>query len=320
MNEFMSFCHAFIRFSLKKIKNIYEIYAARWKSLQSCNYYYTHRFFEFRKWINERSDVAADAWIRSISQSEAELIYLRFVFSAEFLNPAMSLMHWFEKRHYAAHLAHERILELKNHYSRSISTDTLDIAMIELFREWQFSQNKKQQFVRSCNRHRKRLSDYLNSHFHDTHMTMQFFKSASYFDIDSTRNKPEQVREAQAGIPWGYRHSAGDGQRQRQLQQQWTEYRNREIIQGEEKQDGDDVELDAFNNGERVLNYWEDNLQRWPLLALIAIRTVKVVISTADVERVFSKWNHYMSRYDATSLSPDTKIAKAHLIQNKEYS
>ena len=69
-----------------------------------------------------------------------------------------------------------------------------------------------------------------------------------------------------------------------------------------------------FNNGERVLSYWEDNMQRWPLLAMIAVRAVKVVVSTADVERVFSKWNHYMSRYDATSLSPETKIAKAYLI------
>ena len=144
-----------------------------------------HPFFELRKWINDRSDVDADSWIRSLSQAEAENIYLRFLFSAEFLNPAMTLIYWLEKRHYAAHLVYERILQLKSRYGHSITLETMDVAILELFRRWQFSQNKKQQFVRSCNRHRRRLSDYLNPHFNDAYETICFFKSASYFNIDS---------------------------------------------------------------------------------------------------------------------------------------
>ena len=289
--------------------------------MQACNYYYTHRFFELRTWINERSDVDENAWIRTLNQTESELIYLRFLFSAEFLNFAMKLIFWFEKRQYCAHLVYERIVAVKNYYARSITLDNLDVAIVELFGSWQFSQNKRLQFVRSCNRHRKRLSDYLNSHFHDSQITMSFYKSASYFNIDSTRHKPDEVRQAQAGIPWGYRYYAGDAQKQRQLDTEWQQYRDAEIPPISEEKDDElnDVQDGVNDNGVRVLNYWEQKLPTWPLLSSIALRTIKVVIGTADVERVFSKWNHYMSRYDATSLSPESKIAKAYLIQNKEY-
>ncbi len=51
----------------------------------------------------------------------------------------------------------------------------------------------------------------------------------------------------------------------------------------------------------------------------VAIRTLKVVISTADVERIFSVYNYYLGALDAVNLGPDHKKAKAFLLQNKKH-
>ena len=67
------------------------------------------------------------------------------------------------------------------------------------------------------------------------------------------------------------------------------------------------------------MQYWVSKKERWPLLCKIAIRTLKVVISTADVERIFSKFNYYFSRLDAASMGPNHKRARAFLIQNSEF-
>ena len=77
-------------------------------------------------------------------------------------------------------------------------------------------------------------------------------------------------------------------------------------------------EFDA-RNSERCLNHWLSKRSVRQLLYKIAKRSLEVVISTADVERIFSKFTYYFSRLDAVNLGPQHKRARAYVIQNKDF-
>ena len=115
-----------------------------------------------------------------------------------------------------------------------------------------------------------------------------------------------------SNIPWTWNYYESDPAQQRQLQREWAAYIN------------DDFPAipDDFNprdNGERCLNYFKSKRAAWPSLHKIARRSLNVVASTADVERIFSKFTYYFSRLDAVSLGPDHKRARAFIIQNENY-
>ena len=58
-------------------------------------------------------------------------------------------------------------------------------------------------------------------------------------------------------------------------------------------------QFDAIKNGDRCMNYFGTKREAWSLLCMIAQQTFNIVISPADVEKAFSKWNYYFSRLDA---------------------
>ena len=181
-----------------------------------------------------------------------------------------------------------------------------------LWGEWNWSQAKKNRFRSSCNSFRTRLYNELNVHFDDDHPTMKHFSSARWFNIDTAADFPESARNALTNVPWAWNYYESDPAKQRQLQREWVAHITDEFP----------AVPDDFNprdNGERCLDYFNSKREAWPLLYKIARRSLNVVVSTADVERIFSKFTYYFSRLDAVSLGPDHKRARAFIIQNKDY-
>ena len=113
-------------------------------------------------------------------------------------------------------------------------------------------------------------------------------------------------------IPQDLGYYVSDERKQRQLQWEWNEYVN-DIVPERPEQ------FDAMKDGDGCMDYFGTKREAWPLLCMMAQRTLNFVTSTADVERVFSKWNYYFSRLDAISEGPRHKKARAYLIQNKQH-
>ena len=194
----------------------------------------------------------------------------------------------------------------------------MDVAILTLWDAecWRWSRTRKDNFIRSCNKFRKEILDYLSLRMNENHshygITYKFYKSAQYANIDSTADKPQEVEQALAGVPWGYRKYDGDTQSQAALQQEWEEYIQDDI----QAMDDEDTE---FKNGKRCLDYWSNQNESWPLLSTIMKRILMCTVSTAAVERSFSRYNYYFSRLDAASLSALHKKNKAWLLANRSF-
>eukprot|EP01084_Bolivina_argentea_P280984 480655_1 len=119
-------------------------------------------------------------------------------------------------------------------------------------------------------------------------------------------------------IPWAWKYYEGDDDMQDQLQREWTEYAT-EFLQIQ-KQAIDINKINIYgNNGIRCIEYFRSKSDTWEILSSIAIRTLFCVISTADVERIFSVYNYYLSQLDAVNLNSTHKRAKAFILQNKKH-
>eukprot|EP01084_Bolivina_argentea_P025933 48218_1 len=142
--------------------------------------------------------------------------------------------------------------------------------------------------------------------------------SARWFNIDTIAELPEYSEDAMQHLPWGYNYYEGDDEMQDQLENEWSEYRTDFPLI--EKQP---INIELINmygdNGARCIEYFESKAQQWELLSPIAIRTIKCVISTADVERIFSIYNYYLGQLDAVNLGIKHKKAKAFVLQNKKH-
>ena len=183
---------------------------------------------------------------------------------------------------------------------------------VELWRQWNWNERKRNRFRSSCNSFRTRLFNELSSHFSENHPTMKYFKSARWFNIDTSDQFPALASEALENIPWAWKYYESDPAMQRQLQREWTSYIN-DVFPAQPD------DFDLRNNGERCIDYFISKRPTWPLLYKIANRSLNVVVSTADVERIFSKFTYYFSRLEAINLGPQHKRARAFIIQNRDF-
>ena len=60
-----------------------------------CTLYHTHRFWDFKNWVFNHSDVGDDSWIKSQTEDTYQHIYLRICFAAEYLYRAISDIYFF---------------------------------------------------------------------------------------------------------------------------------------------------------------------------------------------------------------------------------
>ena len=186
---------------IKIITKKYNVYTGKFKTVHMCNLYHMHRFWDFKNWVFNHSDVADDAWIKSQSEDMYQQIFSRICFNTEYLYRAVSDIYWFEQRGIKSHLCYDVIKNLINHYSQGITMEYFDEFYATLWGEWNWSQAKKNRFRSSCNSFRTRLYNELNVHFDDDHPTMKHFSGARWFNIDTAADFPESARNALTNVP-----------------------------------------------------------------------------------------------------------------------
>eukprot|EP01084_Bolivina_argentea_P080306 145498_1 len=248
------------------------------------------------------------------------MLYLQITFGQSYLSTPINAIYWFEGRGIKSQNAYGVIQRVITAFASPINNFNMfsDNIIRLLDDEFEFSQNRKNRFRINCNKFRKTLYDYYKSNMKDTHPTVKFFKSARWFNIDSIVSPPDSCKDAHVGIPWGWGFLSSNRRLQVQLENEWGQYIiDLGVIQ---KKPIDLIKLCIYgDNGDRCLNYFQSKLETWRLLAPVAIRTLKVVVGTADVERIFSVYNYYLGALDAVNLGIDHKQAKAFLLQNKKH-
>ena len=82
----------------------------------------------------------------------------------------------------------------------------------------------------------------------------KYFSSCQYFNIFSTADKPQLVRDAHAGTPWSFNQFASYPQKRAQLQQEWNEFEDYDL-EDDEKESAED------SNGTKCLNFLDRQSQ-----------------------------------------------------------